>query len=846
MNVSLNWAQEYSNVPLNDIGTESLLLKMGAQLGAIEEVVNYGARFDSVVVAKIIVCEKHPDADRLSVCKINDGGVTENIERDEAGLIQVVCGAPNAREGIVVAWLPPGATVPATISDAEPFVLSKREIRGQTSNGMLASPRELGISDEHEGILEIKVADVGHELTKPGTPFNKLYSLEDTVIDCENKMFTHRPDCFGILGVAREIAGIQQLPFKSPDWYTAEPEFENVDELELEISIADETLCSRLMAVAMKDVVVARSPLWLQSALSRVGLKPINNIVDLTNYYMHLTGQPIHAYDYDKLKAESTHEPVVVARAASKGEKIALLNGKTLELESGTLIISTDVTPVAIAGIMGGSETEVDQNTKNIILEVATFDMYAIRRTSMQYGLFTDAVTRFTKGQSPLQNDRVLAQLMKSITDLSGGKQASSVLNKQSLRVEPLPHVTVSADFINVRLGSNLSADTICTLLNNVEINTTLNEDNITVEIPFWRRDLEEPEDIVEEVGRLHGFNALPVALPKRNSKAPQKDAMVSWKFTLRTALARLGASELLTYSFVHSDLLAKAGLNTEHVFHVRNAISPDLQYYRLTLMPSLLDKVRLNIKSDRITDGRNEFALFEINKVHIRGVQDDVEPNVPAEHEHMALVFSADEKTAANSYDGAAYYQAAEYLKSLCNLIGVNCKLIPVDPALGPDPVLAPFDLNRTASIVVNDAVVGFVGEFNSAVEKAFKLPAFSAGFEVNISMLLTGKTNKKYITMPTFPKTEQDITFETDGSVPFQYVADAVQAYLDGLNSTKEFYLSIKPKDIYITEEGKQRVTFRIWFARYDRTLQTAEVNQILDNLAAHTQETIQVVRI
>lgn len=846
MKVSLNWAQKYSNVPLNSIGTDALLKKMGAQLGAIEEVINYGSRYEGIVVAKVVVCERHPDADRLNVCKINDGGVTDGVERDENGLVQVVCGAPNVREGLLVAWLPPGSTVPSSFGEAEPFVLGSRELRGVMSNGMLASPKELGISNNHEGLLEITAAEVGDELAKPGTPLKQLYQLDDVVVDCENKMFTHRPDCFGILGVARELAGIQHLSFTSPGWYLQAPKFEDASGLALESSIADENLCSRIMFVAMKDVTVGQSPVWMHSYFSKVGLKPVNNIVDLTNYYMHLTGQPIHAYDYDKVAAVSSDVPVMVARSSVKGETVALLNGKTVELTPGTAVISTDTTVVGIAGIMGGSETEVDENTKNIIIEVGTFDMYTIRRTSMHYGLFTDAVTRFNKGQSPLQNDRVLAKIMDDIATMAGGKQASPVLNKQADSVLPMKPVKVTADFINVRLGSNLDASTIAELLTNVELETSVKGDHITVTPPFWRRDLELPEDIVEEVGRLYGFDRLPVALPSRISKAPPKSALLNWKADIRTAMARLGANEVLTYSFVHSDLLARGGLNTEHVFHVRNAISPDLQYYRMTLMPSLLEKVRPNIKSDRVTSDGNVFGLFEINKVHIRGVQDEFEPRVPAEHEHMAFVFSADDKTAARNYDGAAYYQAATYVQNMCQLLGVACSLVPVDPALGLDPVLAPFDANRTASIVVNGAVVGFVGEYNAAVEKAFKLPAYTAGFELNISMLLQGRVKRQYTVMPLYPKTEQDITFEVALSMPFQAIADGIRVYMEALNAGNEFFWHIEPRDIFVTETSTQRITYRIWLARHDRTLQTSEVNEILNNLATTLNQSIQAVRI
>ena len=259
-------------------GVDDLVEKIGAQLGAVEETIAYGERFKGVLVAKVVSCEDHPNADRLHVCKIDDGGKAEGLERDENGLVQVVCGAPNVREGLTVAWLPPGSTVPNTY-DKDPFVLDARPLRGIVSNGMLASPKELSIGDSHEGIMELDTD------AAPGTTFAEAYNLDgDVVIDMENKMFTHRPDCFGQLGIARELEGIQRRTFKSPDWYTLNPEVPGVetDELKLEVRNEIPELVPRFAAITMRGVAVKPSPIWLQITLSRVGIRPINNIVMLT------------------------------------------------------------------------------------------------------------------------------------------------------------------------------------------------------------------------------------------------------------------------------------------------------------------------------------------------------------------------------------------------------------------------------------------------------------------------------------------------------------------------------------------------------------------------------------
>ncbi|MCA9330176.1 phenylalanine--tRNA ligase subunit beta, partial [Candidatus Saccharibacteria bacterium] len=458
MKVSLQLANLYSSADLLSINQDELIHKIGTQLGAIEEIINIEDVYKGVLVAKIIKCHKHPNADSLNVCMIDDGKQAKDVERDEQGLVQVVCGAPNVKEGLTVAWIPPGSVVPSTVSK-DPFVLGKRELRGIVSNGMLASASELAISDDHQGILQIE--DNDNQQVVAGKTFADLYSLKDLIIDCENKMFTHRPDCFGILGVARELAGIAGLPFKSPDWYSPKAIIAYQDSGKLSIDSKNEIpeKVKRFMVQVVEDITVKPSTIQRQSWLTRLDNRPINNIVDATNFYMQLTAQPTHAFDYDKVK-QLCADPARVCifpRMAKDGETLELLNGKTIKLTTEDVVIATDKHPIALAGVMGGVATEVDSNTKNIIVECATFDMYTIRRTSMRHGLFTDAVTRFNKGQSHLQNAIVLSKLVDDIceqSDGTAGRLFDSLPEASLLSWSP---VLVNINFINKRLGSSLS-----------------------------------------------------------------------------------------------------------------------------------------------------------------------------------------------------------------------------------------------------------------------------------------------------------------------------------------------------------------------------------------------------
>lgn len=843
MKVSLNWVKEFTDIKLS---VDELVTKIGAQLGAVEEVIDLGKKYQGIVIAKVITCEKHANADKLSVCTIDDGGITPDVNRDENGHVQVVCGAPNVREGLTVAWIPPGATVPSTIG-GEPFVLDARELRGVISNGMLASPHELAISEDHNGILEID------EDAKPGDEFVKVYGLDDYIIDIENKMFTHRPDLFGQLGVAREIAGITHQQFKSPDWYLNQPSFNQGEGIDLKIVNELPKLVPRFMAVAIKGVLVGPSPLWLQADLTKVGLKPINNIVDITNYMMYLTGQPLHAYDADKLRQLTNSKDQVAkleTRMSRKGDRLKLLGGKeiTFENDSTILITSGDV-PVGIGGVMGGADTEVDANTKNIVIECANFDMYAIRRTAMEHGLFTDAVTRFTKGQSPLQNDRVLHKAMAMAVELASGQQASNVMDINHVGQAENTTVHTTRAFVNERLGLSLTAEEMIQLLGNTEFILGAEQERFAVRAPFWRTDIEIPEDIVEEIGRLYGFDDLPLDLPKASIKPAKRDLLLELKSKVRDALAQAGANEVLTYSFVHGNLLDKVGQDSQRAFKLSNALSPDLQYYRMSLIPSLLDKVHPNIKA-----GHGEFALFEIGKTHAKGHMDKAELELPRENNTVGLVFVADEKSAV-AYGGAAYYQARKYLVALLADFGVMdvVKFESLAMAdLGENSwlaqMVAPYEPNRSAVLRDQKGVVwGVIGEFKASVRRGLKLPDFVAGFEFGPLLLTQSPETNRYVPLSKFPKVEQDISLKVPADLPYDQLYDFVWDEL-GKVCPKNSFPNLGPVDIYIRHDDQKhkQITLRFTIASYERTLTTEEVNAMLDTVAAAAKAKFGAVRL
>ena len=812
-------------------GVEALVAKIGTQLGAVEETADFGTKYSSAVIVKVVECVAHPDSDHLSLCRIDDGKAVKDVERGQDGLVQVVCGAPNVRANMLAIWLPPGATVPETF-DKEPFVLAARPIRGQVSNGMLASARELALGDDHSGILEVD------KEFAPGTLFVEAYNLKDDfIIDIENKMFTHRPDCFGWLGVAREIEGIHGRKYKSPRWYKTDPNFPKLETKEFKLEVRNELpkLVPRFAAVVIANVQVGPSPIWLRVHLARVGMRSINNIVDYTNFYMLETGQPLHAYDYDKVVAQdknATHATLVV-RHPKKGEKILLLNGKQVEPRKDAIMIATENSLLGIGGVMGGGETEVDEHTTSIILEAATFDMYSIRRTSMEHGLFTDAVTRFTKGQSPLQNLAVMAKITDEIRENAGGKVASKLIDDNHLpkavmeRGSVYPPVRITADFVNSRLGSQLTRQEIAKILTDVEFEVDVTGTDISVQAPFWRTDIEIPEDVVEEVGRLQGYDKLPHELPARSTSAVKLDPMAGLKSDIRKTLSAAGANELQTYSFVHEKLFEQVGQAKEHAFRIRNALSPDLQHYRLSITPNLLEKVHPNIKA-----GYDAFALFEMNKVHIKG---DLEcDGLPREYQTIALSYAAKAKS-----HGAPYYQAKHYLEYLLQSLHVPYTIKQADHMTQWEigrQVYAPFEPNRAGFVYLGaeNEFAGFVGEYNPKARRNLKLPETSAGFEIDLERILKHRQANSYKPLSRFPSTDQDVCFRLSADTSYAQLVSVVE---DCLQKQANIQSSIAPVDIYQSKDDVEHknITIRLTLQHTDRTLETSEANSLLESIVA-----------
>ena len=550
----------------------------------------------------------------------------------------------------------------------------------------------------------------------------------------------------------------------------------------IEIEIEDQNICARYSAIILEKHGEMRQKYltWQDTILSKSGMRPVDPIVDATNYMMLLTGQPLHAFDYDKFVAVGgTKDPKIGVRLAKNGEKLTLLDDKEIELNENDIVITSGDVPVALAGAMGGKSTEIDENTKNIILESATFSLYNLRKTQMAHGIFSEAITRFTKGQPACQT---LAVAEECAEMLSGGFRVAAVADEYPNPEKEIV-VKITTDEINGLLGTDYDKDLIVKTLENVEFEVKASGNELEVKAPEWRTDIHIKEDTIEEVGRLLGYDNIQPVLPLHQTAGQNK--MWNLKKQIRNIMRRLGANEMLTYSFVSGKLLEKAGQDTKNSYKIVNSISPELQYVRQSIVPSLLDKAYMNQKIPF-----DKFAIFEMNKVYQKEWGADAE-NVPLEKMQMGCV------VAERKNHTTAYYKAKKYVEELLGNLNIKVSFVTLKNNFAAEK---PFEKKRAAEIVTEDgATIGVVGEFKNSVRQNFKLGEYLAGFELNLDEILNRANEKKEIYLGEIEK--RDLTVKTTKA--YSEVIEKINKVLEKYNLVAE----ITPLGIYQPEGASEK---------------------------------------
>lgn len=803
MLVSLNEIKKLVEIPA-EVSTEELVKLIGSRLVEVEGTIDLAKKYKGIKIVKVVTCEDIPET-HLHLCMI-DAGAGE--------LVQVVCGAPNVYAGMLAVWFAPGCIVPQTYG-AENFELSVRKLRGYESNGMLAGLDEIDLGDDHSGIVEIDPA-----FAKAGDDFAEKFGLNDVILDIENKSLTHRPDTFGLIGFAREVAGILGVRFKEPENEATVELTELKTKERIEVLVEDKKLCPRYSA-AIFEIKKANLKLATETEkyltpddvfLAKAGMKKISKIVDATNITMLLTGQPLHAFDYDKfVKVGGVETCKISVRAAKLGEKLELIGGKEIDLIESDIVICSNGVPVALAGAMGGAATEIDANTTKIILESATFSLYNERKMQMAHGIFSEAITRFTKGQPAAGTVPALIKCMEKLS--VEAKEVSDFADEyegtESIEIE------LESSDINNLLGTKYTPEEMATTLRNVGFLVEVVDEQLRVTVPEWRTDVKIKEDVIEEIGRLRGYDNIPKSLPLRPFVGVRKNPMFELKRELRAILSdNLSCNEVLTYSFVSKDLQEKVGENYDDSYEIVNSISPELQCFRQSITPSLMDKMYENIRA-----GHKEFTLYEFNQVTRKslGLTDE---RVPEMQNHLAVLSTED------------FYFAKMMLMELGRKLKIDFRL--EENTLEELPY---FEKVRSAKVTLAGETVGVVGEIKARVLKKFKIKK-AAGLELNLDKIVKMKRAVALkLKISKFPYVERDLTVKVKDEFKYGLLEAKITKVFEMMD---KIIFEVVPVSIYQGEDKTSKnVSFHLSFANTEKTLEAEEISAIMNRIEQKMSE-------
>lgn len=801
MRISFNQIKKYVQIP-KDISDQQLIELIGSRLVEIEDVIELAPKYQGIYVVKVVSCDPIPDT-HLHLCQIDAGEHTK--EFSDGDTVQIVCGAPNVHAGMLAVWITPGSIVPETYGN-ENFRLNVRKLRGYESNGMLAGADELDFDDEHKAIAEIDP-----KIAQPGDALLDVFELDDIILDVENKSLTHRPDCFGLIGFAREVAGILGVKFEEPAVFAdLNAQIMTTGQISVNVKIADEEICPRY-SCAVIDLPKNEPSKYLTAEavfLAKAGMRAIDPIVNLTNIIMLETGQPLHAFDYDKLVAVGgKNTPEIVVRVAKEGEELQLLDDKVIKCTKDDILITSNNVPIALAGAMGGKNTEVDISTKRIVLESAAFSLYHLRKTQMAHGIFSEAITRFTKGQPAPMTYPVLAEVVKRLA-----VEPLAVVDEYPSKAEKVT-VKVTSEQINGLLGTNYEQGQIIETLENVGFQVTASGEQLKIAVPAWRTDVHIAEDIIEEVGRLLGYDNIELSLPMRKFTEPEIDPMIRLKSELRNILSdRLQMNEVLTYSFVSRSLLEKVGEDVANSYEIVNSISPELQCFRQQIVPTLLEKTMENVKA-----GHQDFALYEMNQVSTKesGLTKEGTPLVKT---HLGIVSLSD-----------FYSLKARVLALFESLkLPVEYQVLTAETARH-DSYLEP---KHAVELLVNGQKIGAFGEIKLGIARKFKLSQTVSALEVNLDKIVAVQRQLKVnLQLSKFPAVERDLTLKVAADIVFGRVRNALDDCLD----RAELYYQVTPVSIYQAETDvrTKNLSFHLKFSDPTKTLNSTEISDIMERI-------------
>ncbi len=814
MRISFNWLKDYVKLP-DSISPEAVAEQLKLSTVEVESVENLGAQLESIVVGKILKCVPHPDADKLKVCDVDLGLPPPGSPPQAGGHKQIVCGGSNVAEGMLVAVAKIGAKV-KWHGEGELVTLEKATIRGVESSGMICGADEIGLGTMFPKKDEKEILDLTTVLSlkerKPGAPIAEALKLNDAIFEIDNKSLSNRPDLWGHYGIAREVAALNNRA-AAPYAVAAIKPGKGV--IKVEIENAEQ--CPRYMAVAVDGVTVGPSPAWLQQKLIAVGQRPINSVVDITNFVMLDIGQPLHAFDAKILQGDDGGFSVGI-RGAKNGEKFITLDEKERDLPEGALVITSNDKPVAIAGIMGGLDSGVQISTATVVFEAANFNAALIRKTSTALGLRTDASARFEKNLDPSLCELALSKAVKLLLEISPGAKVVTKIADAGAVKQLKSSFEVQADFFTQKIGVKIPKKTIIEILGLLGFTVKSKEASFEIFVPSWRaRDIDCPEAIVEEVLRIYGYQNIPGSLPAFPITPPEENKLRTTERRLSDILVReLACAEVYNYSFVSAENIKNLGDEISKYLELDNPLSKEKPFLRRHLLNNLLENVKNNI------DNYSELRLFEIGRKFLPElsglrVSQNSDELLPREVNWLTAVFAG--KKNKNVFGEAR--GAAEAIFRELNMelkLGAPKKLAPwLHPA-------------RSGDVVVGGKYVGSVFELHPKALKNFNLDCAVAALALNLDELAALAVHeKKYEPISEFPAVQRDLAFVIGKEVSNAEIVSQMSGQSDLLKKVELF-------DVY---EGvnllavKKSVAYRLTFVHPERTLTTSEINEVVEKI-------------
>jgi phenylalanyl-tRNA synthetase beta chain len=801
MRVPYRWLREYCAPDIRLHELEEKLTLSGTKVEAIH---HHGVpATDNFVVGRVLSAERHPDADRLTVCMVDVGAGEPQ---------QIVCGAHNVAAGQTVAVARPGAVMP------DGTKLGKAKLRGVESAGMILAEDEVAIGTDHWGIMVLDDAQA------PGTPLDAVLPIADEVIEFE--ITPNRPDCLGVYGIAREVHAATGAPLAPPPWSEDVGTTGYVHGAHVRIEAPD--LCPRFTARVFENVTLGPSPEWLKARLTAAGMRPINNVVDITNYVMLETGHPLHAFDLDRVAGGE-----LTVRRARDGEQVETLDGQTRTLDSEMLVIDDAEGPTSIAGVMGGARSEVADDTSRVLLEVASWIGPNIHRTSTQLGLRSEASSRFEKGLAPEQAMEAQITATKLMVELTGATLVDGTIDVGPFVKKPWPNATIRLRRRRVEglLGMAITTQRQVQLLDALGFTTAEADDGLDVTVPPFRRyDVTREADLVEEVGRFD-LDKLPATLPKRRGAAGRLSLEARQRRRAVDALVGRGAYEIVGWSFTEpgvADRLRLAGDDERRNFvPLVNPMSEDHAVLRTTVLGSLLDAARRNVAR-----GAHDLRLFEQGAVYFP------RENGALPHEHRALGGLVHGHAAPPTW-GAPSPPTAD-LFAVKALLGAPLDALRVDWSVSapdePQPFLHP---GRSATVLAADEIVGWVGELHPLVARAWDLDGTVGVFEVDLDRVVAHAVAVPYYKdLTSFPPVRQDLAVVLDDDVSAATTLDTVR------DAAGDLLRDVRVFDVYRgaqVGEGRKSLALALTFQAPDRTLTDEDVAPVRDKVVTALTETL-----